>query len=252
MRAYAFDHLLAARVIHHLGDDGRAPGWQFVDGGDVQIGVVAHGQGPGYRGGGHHEQVGLQRRCGLRSVRRQLAAQGQALRHAKTVLLVNDGQRQVLEQHFVLNDGVRANHQPGLAAFNQRQHLTALFRFLTAGEPRGGDAQWLQPADQLGEVLGGQNLGRRHQGTLPASVDADRRGERRDHGFAGAHIALQQAVHGHGLGQVMRNFCADASLRGGQLKRQCRQQLFMQVQRQRPIDLSRQRFARSLSQGFIA
>ena len=142
----------------------------------------------------------------------QLAAQGQALGDAKAVLFIDDGQRQFVELHLVLNEGVGAHYQAGLATGNQRQHLAALPGLLAAGEPGRGDAQRLQPTQQFGKVLGRQNLGRRHQGALPACIDADGRCQRRHHGFARAHIALQQPVHRHVACQVEGNFLAHPAL----------------------------------------
>ena len=84
------------------------------------------------------------------------------------MLLINDRQRQVFELHFVLNHGVGADDQAGLAAGDQRQHFAPLFGLLAAGEPRGLDAQRLQPADEFAEMLLRQNLGRCHQRALPA------------------------------------------------------------------------------------
>ncbi len=86
---------------------------------------------------------------------------------------------------------MRANHQPSCAALNQGQHLAPLLGFLAAGKPCGLHTQRLQPADQFGEVLLGQDFSRRHQGTLPARVDTKRRRQRCHHGFAGTDIALQ-------------------------------------------------------------
>ena len=57
--ADALDHLVAPAVGDQLGDDGRAAGRQFVDGGDIQVGVIAHGQRARDRRGGHHQQVRL-------------------------------------------------------------------------------------------------------------------------------------------------------------------------------------------------
>ena len=57
------------------------------------------------------------------------------MRHAKAVLLVDDRQRQVFEDYFFLNDGVRAHHQACFAAGYQGQHFAAFFGFLTASEP---------------------------------------------------------------------------------------------------------------------
>ena len=73
-----------------------------------------------------------------------------------------------------------------------------------------------------------QNLGRRHQGALPAGVYAFGGGQRRNHGFAGADIALQQAVHGDVASQVEGDFAANALLRSRQLEGDDGQQLVVQ------------------------
>ena len=145
------------------------------------------------------------------------------MRYAKAVLLVDDRQRQVFEFHFVLNDGVGADHQARFAALDERQHLAPLFGFLAAGEPRGFHTQRLQPGYEFAKVLLGQDLGGRHQGALPAGVDAHRCCQRGDHGFAAAHIALQQAVHRNGLGDVAGNLGAHPLLRRREFEGQCGQ-----------------------------
>ena len=210
----ALHHFVAPAVVDDLGDDGRAPRRQLIDGRHIEVGVVTHGQRARNRRGRHHQQMRLL------PVRRHLAAQRQALCHAKAVLLVNDRQRQIFKHHFVLNHGVRADHQTGLAAGNQGQCFAPFLGFLAAGEPRGLNAHRLEPADEFAKVLLSQDFSRRHQGALPASVHAAGGRQRRHHGFARADIALQQAVHRHIFLQVSVNLMADALLRCGQPKRQ--------------------------------
>ena len=135
------------------------------------------------------------------------------MRHAEAVLLVDDGQRQIFKKHLVLDHRVGADHQPGFAAFNFRQGLPALFGFLAAGEPGGLDTQWLEPADQLSKMLLSEDFGRRHECALPAGVNAARCGQRGHHGFAGADVALQQAVHRNTFLQIGSYLSADALLR---------------------------------------
>ena len=195
LRADAFGHLVAPAVGDQLGDDRRAAGRQFVDRRDVQVGVVAHGQRARDRRGRHHQQVRLL--AGLL----HLVAQRQPLRHAEPVLLVDDGQPQVPELHLLLDDRMRADDQCRLAAGRPAPAFRRVLLLLAAGQPGHAQAarreQRLQPADQLAEVLLGQDFGRRHQRALPAGVDGDRRRQRRDHGLARADIALQQPVHRH-------------------------------------------------------
>ena len=166
------------------------------------------------------------------NVRPHLPAQREPLRHPKTVLLVDDRQRQVPEPHLILDHRVGAHHQRRLAGLDQFQHRLALFLLLAASQPRHPDVQRLQPADQLSEMLLGQDLCGRHQRALPARVDRNGGGERGHHGLARAHIALQQPVHGHGARQVARDFLAHAALCAGETERQRRQQLLVQGQGQ--------------------
>ena len=44
-------------------------------------------------------------------------------------------------------------------------------------------------------MLAGEDLGRRHEGSLPSGFDHRRSRDQRHHGFAGADVALQQAQH---------------------------------------------------------
>ena len=52
------------------------------------------------------------------------------------------------------------------------------------------------------EVLARQELGRRHERRLGSSLDRGRHGEQRHHCLAAADIALQQAEHAVGAGEV--------------------------------------------------
>ena len=51
-------------------------------------------------------------------------------------------------------------------------------------------------------MLAREDLGRRHQGGLAAGLDHGRGGEQRHHGLARADVALQQAQHALGLGEI--------------------------------------------------
>jgi len=82
-------------------------------------------------------------------------------------------------------------------------------------------------------MLLGQNLGRGHQGALLPGRHALGRSQGGHHGFARAHIALQQPVHGHGARQIVRNFFHHPALRRCQLERQRCQQLRRQSLRLR-------------------
>ncbi|MCY1504712.1 hypothetical protein D9M68_388930 [compost metagenome] len=127
---------------------------------------------------------------------------------------------------------MRADDQRGLAALDGGRHLVAFLLLLAAREPGHAQAalgqQRIEPADQLAEVLGREDFGGRHQRALEARVDAARRGQRRDHGLARAHVALQQAVHRDLAVQVGRDLLAHTLLRTGEAEGQHGEQLCMQ------------------------
>ena len=221
------DHGVPPGVGEQLGEHRRAAGRQLVDGADVEVGKERHRQGARDRRGAHHERVRLD------AAVLQLGAQGQPLLHAKAVLLVDDGQAEPRKIDLVLDHRVRADHQRRFARGHLGQHLLARLAFAAAAEPRHVDAQRREPAHQLAQMLLGQDFGRGHQRALPAGFDGQRGGQRRDHGLARTHVALQQAVHRHLTPQVVRDFVADPALGGGQRKRQGREQAFPQPARLR-------------------
>ena len=64
-------------------------------------------------------------------------------------------------------------------------------------------------------MLHGENFRGGHQSSLRAVFDGDDRGLQRDDGFAAAHVALQQAIHGERLFEVGGNFRERPLLRRG-------------------------------------
>ena len=62
-------------------------------------------------------------------------------------------------------------------------------------------------------MLARQDFGRRHERRLTAGLDHMRRGEQRDHGLAGADVAVQQAQHALRLRQIGDDVGDGAGLR---------------------------------------
>ena len=125
---------------------------------------------------------------GLVAGRIHLGTQGQALRHAKAVLLIHDGEREMLKHHLVLNDGMRAHDQRGLPAFYEAQGFAALLGSLAASQPRHFQIQGLKQGfeqhNELAEMLLGQNFRWHHQRALLTRIHTDRRRQRRHDGFS--------------------------------------------------------------------
>ena len=78
-------------------------------------------------------------------------------------------------------------------------------------------------------MLGRQHLRGSHQHSLPSRLDRREQGRDGHHGFATAHVSLQQACHRLGPGQIAVNFCQDPLLSPGELKGQQRQKALDQV-----------------------
>ena len=75
------------------------------------------------------------------------------------------------------------------------QRLVALLAALAAGQDGDAKAGLLGERRDGGEMLPGEDFGRRHQRGLAAGLDHGRGGEQRHHGLAGADVALQQPHH---------------------------------------------------------
>jgi hypothetical protein len=76
------------------------------------------------------------------------------------------------------------------------------------GHPQVGQ----QPRDS-GKMLFGQHFGGRHERTLVATLHCCQHRSNRNHCFTAAHVALQQTVHRHRLGQICIHLVDYTSLR---------------------------------------
>ena len=157
-----------------------------------------------------------------------LVAQCQALVHAEAVLLVDHRQPQTPEFDPGLHQRVGADHQRG-AGGDARQCLLTSAAGDASAEPHQLDAQRLEPRAQRAQVLLGQQLGGCGERGLATAGHGPCRGQGRNHGLAGADIALQQAQHGAFARQVGGDFPGRPGLGAGQLERQCRAQPLVQV-----------------------
>ena len=90
-------------------------------------------------------------------------------------------------------------------------------------------AERLEPAEEVPRVLLGEQLGRSHDGRLRAVLDGPQRRERRDHGLAGADVALHEPHHRVLVREVPRDFLPDPALRTGELERQASETSFDEV-----------------------
>ncbi len=107
VRLAAFVDLLLQEAVDLLdvvggdvfGDDGLAAGRQFVDHGDVEVAIERHGERARDGGRGHHQHVGMD----------ALLHQAEPLHDAEAMLLVDDGEAELLELHVLFEQRVRAD-----------------------------------------------------------------------------------------------------------------------------------------------
>ena len=124
------------------------------------------------------------------------------VRHAEALLLVDDEQAEVLERNILLQQLMRADHEIALAAAHVCQRLADLPLRAKAREHPDLDRETIKPLHGRLIVLLGEH-GRRHQnGRLPPVEHALHHRAQGDLSLAVAHVAAQEAVHGHGLFHV--------------------------------------------------
>ncbi len=117
------------------------------------------------------------------------------LAHAEAVLLVDDGEGQPGEEDVVLEEGMGADRDLGLARRQRPQLLGPAGTLIAACEQHHPDVLGLEWLGDGLVVLARQDLCRGHQRRLQAGVRRVRHGQHGHHGLAGAHVALEQPAH---------------------------------------------------------
>ena len=145
-----------------------------------------------------------------------LGRQRQSLLHAEAVLLVHDGQAKLAELDAGLEQSVCADENVDVAAPQVLVGLRAHDTLLAAGQDLDAHAGGPRQRLHRREVLPGQHLSRRHDAGLRAVLHHGACGEQRHDRLAGADIALKQAQHTVGGGEVGLDLAYGLSLPVGQ------------------------------------
>ena len=143
-----------------------------------------------------------------------------ALLHAKTVLLIHNGQSQRPEMHRVFYERMRADEHADASILQAGVNFPAVFYSGVAGKERHPYARGPEVLGHIGKVLLGKDFRGCHEAGLVAIPHGDEGAEHRHHGFAGAHVPLQQAVHLVAAAHVVPDFPDHALLGIGELVRQ--------------------------------
>src|SRR5262245_16374514 len=122
--------------------------------------------------------------------------------NTKTMLLVDNGQREIVEDHVLLEKRMGTEQKIDVAEGETIHDLLARRPTFAASEYRYANAGGFGEGRDGGEMLAGKNLGRRHECGLPPRFD-DRRGSGESHhGFARSNVPLQQPQHSLRAGKI--------------------------------------------------
>ena len=132
------------------------------------------------------------------------------------MLLIGDDQPQPVKFHRVFDDGMGADQEVDFPCFELLLNLPAFCRFGGAGEQLRHKPQAGQYGSKGLIVLEGQDLCRRHQSRLSPGFGREIDAGRRYHGFARAHVSLDQPVHWHPCGHIPAGLFDAPALRSRQ------------------------------------
>ena len=184
-RLEAFGHLADASQRQDGGGDGRAPRRFFGQARHLELAVLGQLQRARDGGRGHGQQMdtaGAGIALGLKAL---------TLVDAETMLFVDHGEGQPVETDGVLEQGVGADGDLGLARGEGGETDAALGGGVAAGQQDGRDPGGLQHRGQPLPVLTGEDFGRGHEGGLEARCSRVGHGQGGDGGLARADVALQ-------------------------------------------------------------
>ena len=175
---------------------------------------------------GEHEGARNGRRCHDQHIHRlALFAQRETLMHAETMLLIHHRVSQIAKDHALLKDRVGAHENVDLPCGQRRQRPVAFGDLVASRDEGEADAHALPQRKHALVMLAGENFGGRHERRLPSRLHHARHGQQGDERLARAHIALQQAQHALGRGDVGAYFGDGFRLRSRELEGQGGQNL---------------------------
>ena len=211
-------------LLHPLDrDDGcldrLPPGRFFIKDGDIHIPILRQRQAAWNGRRRHHHHIH----------RRPLAAQLQSLAHTEPVLLVDHGQPKILKLHIFLKHRVRAHQHMDIPARECGKFRRPLLALVATRQDFHHYARAFSKRLQPFQMLPREDLCRRHHHALPAGLHRNQQRHEGHQRLPSPHIALQQAVHSHGLSHVARDICHRAGLRARHLIRQRRAHLGLQL-----------------------
>ena len=191
----------AADGVFHLGKTGEgncsgidwlAARWFFAQFGNIHISEVGEDQCARYRRGGQYKNIDCV----------AFLREREPLVDAKPVLLIDNGQRQVVESNVFLKQRMRADQKVDIAYCKTIENLFSRSPALAAGEDGGPDGGGFGERHNRCVVLTSKDFGRCHESCLASGFDDCGCRSQCHNRFSRTDVALQQAQHPMRAGEV--------------------------------------------------
>jgi len=194
--------------VAHKGFDGQAALWRSGDDAQITQAFKRHAERARNRRGGEREHIHL----GAHGFH------GFFVAHAKAVFFVDDEQAQVFELDRLAEQLVRAHHDVDLAFSQTFGGSGDFFGRAKAAHLGNFDGPFAEAVHQGLVMLLGQQSGGGQEGHLLATRHGHKGSAQGHLGFAKAHIATHQAVHGAWADHVLHDGVDGGALVGGFFK----------------------------------
>ena len=198
---------LGARFVN--GADRQTPRRELLQKRYVEIPVNHHREASWNGRRRHHEQIAAE----------AFLAKLGPLEHAEAVLLVDDGEAELLERDALLDERMRSYNEMHVSARELLEKRLALRSLQSRAEKRHPVTGGLEKLADIREMLLGKKLRWHHESDLSAAFHDDDGGEDAHHGLSRADITLDEASHRHVARELVGNRLQDVALRRGQTKR---------------------------------
>ena len=146
------------------------------------------------------------------------APKASALSHAEAVLLVDNHQSEVAKLHHILEQSMGADNNLQRAIEKIAVYGFALFFASGTGEQGAFNAQRLYQMAYGFEMLGGENLGGSHNGSLIIVVERQKHAHECHESLSAAHVALKETIHLSAAAHIGANLLDNSLLSAGECK----------------------------------
>ena len=170
---------------HEEGIDLLSAGWHFVDDGNVRIAIHDHRQRSRDRRCAHRQNMRIAPLLGKRG----------ALRRAESVLFVDHGKTEIVKNHGILNQRVRADHKIKLTVRQCGDRLSFLRRGHASDQKTDAVSHIAEHHGKLSVMLSGENFRRCHDGGLLAVDEREIDRVRGADSLTRANVTDDQTVH---------------------------------------------------------